>query len=113
MHMEKAPVKHNRLRRMERHDYTSACIYLVTLTTVERKRVLGSLVGDSADHAEIEPTALGKYVFCYISGTSPSALSSSFDREADTGRGGGISQGSTTGYCADITFYLASRKSRV
>ena len=60
--MEKAPVKHNRLRRMETHDYTSACIYLVTLTTADRKRVLGSLVGDSADHAEIEPTALGKYV---------------------------------------------------
>ena len=47
---------------MERHDYTSACIYLVTLTKVERKRVLGSLVGDSPNHAKIEATALGKYV---------------------------------------------------
>ena len=62
MYMEKAPVKHNRLRRMEKHDYTSACIYLVTLTTTDRRRVLGSLVGDSPNHAEIEPTALGKYV---------------------------------------------------
>ena len=101
MYMEKAPVKHNRLRRMETHDYTSACIYLVTLTTADRKRVLGSLVGDSADHAEIEPTALGKYV------------AESSDREADTGRGGSISQRSTAGNCADITFYLDSRESRV
>lgn len=60
--MEKAPVKHNRLRRMEKHDYTSACIYLVTVTTVERRRVLGSLVGNSPDTAEIKPTALGAYV---------------------------------------------------
>jgi REP element-mobilizing transposase RayT len=60
--MEKAPVKHNRLRRMEKHDYTSACIYLITVTTVDRKRVLGSLVGDSPATAEIEPTALAAYV---------------------------------------------------
>ena len=60
--MEKAPVKHNRLRRMEKHDYTAACIYLITVTTVERKRVLGSLVGDSPSTAAIETTALGKYV---------------------------------------------------
>ena len=60
--MEKAPVKHNRLRRMEEHDYTAACIYLITVTTVERRRVLGSLVGDDPDAARIEPTALGKYV---------------------------------------------------
>jgi REP element-mobilizing transposase RayT len=60
--MEKAPVKHNRLRRMEKHDYASACIYLITVTTEGRKRVLGSLVGDSANTAEIRPTALGEYV---------------------------------------------------
>ena len=60
--MEKAPVKHNRLRRMDKHDYTSACIYLITVTTAERKRVLGSLVGDSPDTAAIEPTDLGRYV---------------------------------------------------
>ena len=60
--MYKAPVKHNRLRRMEEHDYTAACIYLITVTTEGRKRILGSLVGDSADTAVIAPTALGKYV---------------------------------------------------
>ncbi|MBR5037823.1 MAG: transposase [Prevotella sp.] len=60
--MEKAPVKHNRLRRMEKHDYTSSCIYLVTVTTEARMRVLGSLVGESPGTAKIEPTALGAYV---------------------------------------------------
>ena len=60
--MEKAPVKHNRLRRMEEHDYTSACIYLITVTTEGRKRVLGLLVGDNPNTAEIVPTALGEYV---------------------------------------------------
>jgi len=60
--MEKEPVKHNRLRRMEKHDYTSACIYLITVTTVDRKRVLGSLVGNSPDTATIETTVLGEYV---------------------------------------------------
>lgn len=60
--MEKAPVKHNRLRRMEKHDYTLPCIYLITVTTEGRKRVLGSLVGNSPETAEIEPTALGAYV---------------------------------------------------
>ena len=47
---------------MEKHDYTSSCIYLVTVTTADRKRVLGSLVGESPDKAAIEPTALGQYV---------------------------------------------------
>ena len=47
---------------METHDYTSPCIYLITVTTVDRKRLLGSLVGDSADAAHVEPSALGTYV---------------------------------------------------
>lgn len=47
---------------MDAHDYTSACIYLITVTTEGRKRILGSLVGDSASTAAIEPTALGSYV---------------------------------------------------
>lgn len=47
---------------MEKHDYASSCIYLITVTTEDRKRVLGSLVGDSANTATIEPTALGRYV---------------------------------------------------
>lgn len=60
--MIKAPVKHNRLRRMETHDYTSSCIYLITVTTEGRQRLLGKLVGDSAATAAIEPTPLGAYV---------------------------------------------------
>ena len=47
---------------MDEHDYTSACIYLVTVTTVDRRRVLGSLVGESPDLAKVEATALGEYV---------------------------------------------------
>ena len=47
---------------METHDYTSACIYLITVTTVDRKRLLGTLVGDSADAAHVEPSVLGTYV---------------------------------------------------
>ena len=60
--MKKAPTKHNRLRRMEKHDYTSPCIYLITVTTEGRQRLLGTLVGDSAATAAIEPTPLGAYV---------------------------------------------------
>jgi REP element-mobilizing transposase RayT len=60
--MEKAPVKHNRLRRMENHDYTLPRIYLITVTTEGRQRLLGTLVGDSAATAAIEPTPLGAYV---------------------------------------------------
>ena len=60
--MIKAPVKHNRLRRMEKHDYTLPCIYLITVTTEGRQRLLGTLVGDSAATAAIEPTPLGAYV---------------------------------------------------
>ena len=60
--MEKAPVKHNRLRRMENHDYTLPCIYLITVTTEGRHRLFGTLVGGSAATAAIEPTPLGAYV---------------------------------------------------
>ena len=47
---------------MEKHDYTSSCIYLITVTTEGRQRLLGTLVGDSAATAAIEPTPLGAYV---------------------------------------------------
>ena len=47
---------------METHDYTSVCIYLITVTTVDRQRLLGRLVGNSADTAQVEPTTLGEYV---------------------------------------------------
>ena len=60
--MEKKPINHNRLQRKEGHDYASACIYLITVTTMERKRLLGTLVGGSPEEADIEPTPLGLYV---------------------------------------------------
>ena len=47
---------------MENHDYTLPCIYLITVTTEGRQRLLGALVGDSAATAAIEPTPLGAYV---------------------------------------------------
>ena len=47
---------------MENHDYTLPCIYLITVTTEGRQRLLGTLVGDSAATAAIEPTPLGAYV---------------------------------------------------
>ena len=58
----RAEVKHNRLRRKEGHDYAAPGIYLITVTTEGRMRILGSLVGDSPDTAKIEPTCLGEYV---------------------------------------------------
>ena len=60
--MEKTPADHNRLQRKEGHDYASACIYLITVTTMDRKRVLGTLTGGSPDEADIEQTPLGVYV---------------------------------------------------
>ena len=47
---------------MENHDYTLPCIYLITVTTEGRHRLLGTLVGGSAATAAIEPTPLGAYV---------------------------------------------------
>lgn len=58
----RAEVKHNRLRRKEGHDYAAPGIYLITVTTDERQRILGTLKGDSPDTATIEPTRLGEYV---------------------------------------------------
>jgi len=57
-----APVKHNKQRRKRGHDYTSVSLYLITVTTVERQRILGKLVGGSADEAQVEATDLGKMV---------------------------------------------------
>ena len=58
----RAEVKHNRLRRKEGHDYAAPGIYLITVTTNGRMRILGSLVGGSPDTANVEPTTLGEYV---------------------------------------------------
>ena len=58
----RAEVKHNRLRRKEGHDYSAPCIYLITVTTTDRRRILGELTGSTPDEATIMPTALGEYV---------------------------------------------------
>ena len=61
-----APVKHNKQRRKRGHDYTSVSLYLITVTTVDRQRILGKLVGESADEAHVEATDLGKMVIAYF-----------------------------------------------
>ena len=58
----RAEVKHNRLRRKEGHDYAAPGIYLITVTTADRWRILGELTGTSPDAASIQPTTLGEYV---------------------------------------------------
>lgn len=61
-----APIKHNKQRRKRGHDYTSMSLYLITVTTVDRERILGKLVGNSADEAQVEATELGKMVIAYF-----------------------------------------------
>ncbi len=58
----RAPIRHNRLRRKEGHDYAAPGIYLVTVTTADRQRILGELKGNSPEEASILPTTLGEYV---------------------------------------------------
>ena len=58
----RAPIRHNRLRRKEGHDYAAPGIYLITVTTADRQRILGELTGTSPEDASIRPTALGEYV---------------------------------------------------
>ncbi len=58
----RAEVKHNRLRRKEGHDYAAPGIYMITVTTADRQRILGELKGNSPEEASIRPTALGEYV---------------------------------------------------
>ena len=58
----RAPIQHNRLRRKEGHDYAAPGIYLITVTTADRRRILGELTGASPDAASIQPTTLGEYV---------------------------------------------------
>ena len=61
-----APIKHNKQRGKRGHDYTSVSLYLITVTTVGRQRILGQLVGNSADEAHIEATDLGRKVIAYF-----------------------------------------------
>ena len=58
----RAPIQHNRLRRKNGHDYAAPGIYLITVTTTNRQRILGELTGASPDEAFIIPTALGEYI---------------------------------------------------
>ena len=58
----RAPIKHNKLRRKTGHDYASPFAYLITIETTDRQRLLGTIEGDSADTAHIEPTPLGQAV---------------------------------------------------
>ena len=57
-----APIKHNRLRRKNGHDYTGVCIYLISVNVANRQRLLGILAGNTPDEAHIEPSPLGEYV---------------------------------------------------
>ena len=61
-----APIKHNTQRRKKDHDYTSVSLYLITVTTVDRQKILGNLVGNNAKEALVEPTDLGKMVIAYF-----------------------------------------------
>ena len=61
-----APIKHNTQRRKKDHDYTSVSLYLITVTTVDRQKILGNIVGNSAEEAHIEPTDLGRMVIAFF-----------------------------------------------
>ena len=63
-----APIKRNTLRRKEGHDYYSPSIYLITVSTFDHQRLLGTLVGDTADVAKIVPTTLGNSVINLFKG---------------------------------------------
>ena len=52
----------NYLQRKIGHDYSAPSAYLITVVTINRSPLLGSLVGDSALEANIEATSLGRQV---------------------------------------------------
>ena len=62
----RAPIHHSKLRRKFGHDYASPFAYLITIETTDRRRLLGTLVGNSAETALIEPTELGQNVIAYF-----------------------------------------------
>ena len=62
----RAPIKHSKLRRKTGHDYASPFAYLITVETRDRQRLFGTIVGDSADTAHIEPSELGSAVIAYF-----------------------------------------------
>ena len=63
-----APIKRNTQRRKEGHDYYSPSIYLITVSTVAHQRLLGTLVGDTADEVKIIHTTLGNSVINLFKG---------------------------------------------
>lgn len=59
--MEKTASNDNKLKRGYFHDYHSPCIYLITVTVVDRKPLLGQVMGET-EHAFIRLTETGKMV---------------------------------------------------
>lgn len=57
-----APLKHSKLRRKNNYDYCGKGMYLITVTTTDRKGLLGFLQGNSPDEASIIPNTLGEEV---------------------------------------------------
>ena len=57
-----APTKHNRLQRKEGYDYSRPGVYLITVTTIDRQRLLGTLIGDNLDEVCVEASPLGEAV---------------------------------------------------
>lgn len=61
-------VKPTHRKHLAYHDYRERCIYHITLVCSERKKLLGRVVGDSADEARCELTPLGVEVAKAIQG---------------------------------------------
>ena len=57
-----APTKHNRLQRKVGYDYSRPGMYLITVTTTDRLRLLGTLTGGSLEEARVEASPLGESV---------------------------------------------------
>ncbi len=57
-----APTKHNRLQRKVGYDYSRPGMYLITVTTTDRLRLLGTLIGESLEEARVEASPLGESV---------------------------------------------------
>lgn len=62
----RAPIKHNKQRRKTGHDYTSPCIYLVTVTMLDRRPLLGTSAGNNPDEAHIVPSKIGNKVIDFF-----------------------------------------------
>ena len=58
----RSPIKHNHLRRKANYDYCARGMYLISVTTTGRKRLLGTLTGNCPEKATVAPTDLGEKV---------------------------------------------------